>query len=116
MPCCAGLHYVTATAAAGNPVLRYEDAFFRKPATVGAIARHLGLYVGEAEQARIFAAYTADRVRAFGLAPDPLPPERVKAVGDATRYDDVTHIHRTISATSGSANGASILTPRNRRR
>ena len=73
--------------------LRYESRFFDRPETVRDLACYLGLSVAEAEQRRIFETYRTERVRQFGLAIDTLPPERVKPVGDVSRYDVVTQIH-----------------------
>jgi len=85
---------VAAAASKGAPGLRYEDRFFDRPATVAKLAQHLGLTVQPADQARIFDTYATEQVRRFGLALDTLPPDRVKSVGTATSYDEVTQIHR----------------------
>jgi hypothetical protein len=88
------LRRVADSQAAGHPVLRYEDRFFDKPQTVLAVAQHLGITCTEAEAQRIFETYTTERVQAFALALDQLPPGRMK-VGLQTSYDEVTQIHRT---------------------
>jgi len=77
----------------GHPVLRYEDRFFERPVTVGAIAGHIGVALGDAERARIFATYETETVRQFGRRLDSLPPERIKTIEGSTRYDAVTQIH-----------------------
>lgn len=85
---------VAESTAAPHFGLRYEDRFFDKPETVRALARYVGLSVDEAEQTRIFETYATERVRQFGLAIDTLPPERVRPVGEVSRYDVVTQIHQ----------------------
>jgi hypothetical protein len=86
---------VAENAADGHATLRYENRFFERPETVGALADYFGCTVSEAEQTRIFEAYTSERVKQFSQALDTLPAARLKAIGDWTRYDDVTQIHRT---------------------
>lgn len=73
------------------PVLRYEDRFFEKPAAVEWIARHLGVAAAPAIRARIFAAYTTDRVRQFAAGVTALPPERQRG-NESFRFDSVTQI------------------------
>jgi hypothetical protein len=79
--------------AADYPVLRYEDRFFDTPQSVKAIAHYMGIALNDRDVSRIFGTYTTEQVRAFGLALDQLPPERVKT-GLQTSYDEVTQIHR----------------------
>jgi hypothetical protein len=84
-----------ACARAGFPVLRYEDRFFDKPATVGGIARYLGVAVTEATAARLFAAYSTDAVRKLSAGIATLPPERLLG-SHGLRYDrvsQITHAH-----------------------
>ena len=88
------LKRVAESTAEGHLGLRYEDGFFTRPETVGALAAYCGWAVSEAEQTRIFEKYTAERVKQFGLALDTLPQSRVRTIGDWTSYDDVTQIHR----------------------
>jgi hypothetical protein len=83
-----------ACAAAGFPVLRYEDRFFEKPAAVPAIAGYLGLTVTQGEAARIFADYSTDAVRRFAAGVAALPPARVDGQG-GFRFDRLTQITNT---------------------
>lgn len=87
--------HVAWCAAAGHPVLRYEDRFFDQPAALQAVARHLGLRVDDAAMARIFAAYGTEAVRAFAAAVPNLPPERLVNDGRVFLFDRLTQIHRT---------------------
>lgn len=87
--------YAAWCAAAGHPVLRYEDRFFEQPAAVQLIARHLGVAVSEADMARIFAAYRTDAVRALAASVPDLPAERLVSDGRTFQFDRVTQIHRT---------------------
>ena len=88
------LQRVAEASAEGHPGLRYEDGFFSKPETVRALTHYFGWTVDDAEQARIFETYTADRVEQFGRVLDTLPASRVRRIGDWTCFDDVTQIHR----------------------
>ncbi len=88
------LKRVAECTAEGHLGLRYEDSFFNKPETVRALAQYCDCPVSPAEEARIFALYTTERVRQLGLAVDSLPPSRVRTIGNWTRYDGVTQIHR----------------------
>jgi hypothetical protein len=64
--------------------LRYEDGFTEREATVGRVARHLGVTLSKAAQRRIFRALTPDAVRrkiatlqdkgTFGTNPDEFDP------------------------------------------
>lgn len=78
----------------GHPILRYEDGFFRDPATVRAIAAHIGTEVGDDATGGIFARYTTEAVRAFAERVEALPAERVKGDPNVDLYDEVTQIHR----------------------
>jgi hypothetical protein len=82
-------------AAAGHPVLRYEDRFFESPAAVWLVGRHLALPVAAEEAARIFAAYRTEAVRAFAATVAQLPPDRLGGDGKSMVLDRVTQIHRT---------------------
>jgi hypothetical protein len=88
------MNRVAENSAEGHPGLRYEDGFFNKPETVGVLAAYCGYEVSDAEQARIFEAYSSARVQQFGQALDTLPAARLKSIGDWTRFDQVTQIHR----------------------
>ncbi len=82
-------------AAAGHLVLRYEDRFFDDPEAVTRVARHLGLDVAAPAQARIFAAWHTEQVRAFAAAVPGLPPERLVNDGRVFLFDRLTQVHRT---------------------
>ena len=82
-------------AASGHLVLRYEDRFFDDPAAVGRLARHLGLAPDPAAEARIFAAWRTEQVRAFAATVAALPAERVVSDGRVFLFDKLTQIHRT---------------------
>ncbi len=88
------LKRVAENTAEGHLGLRYEDGFFDKPETVRALAQYLGCAVSEADQARIFAAYTSENIKQFSRALDTLPASRLKSIGDWTCFDEVTQIHR----------------------
>lgn len=81
-------------AEAGFPVLRYEDRFFERPATVAALAGCLGLAVSGAAAARIFQSYTTEATRALAAGVTALPPERL-AGGGSMRFDRITQITST---------------------
>jgi hypothetical protein len=81
-------------AAAGHPVLRYEDRFFDAPDAVAALARHLGFKATAADTARIFAAYRTEAVRAFAAGVPMLPATRLVDDGRVFQFDRVTQIHR----------------------
>ena len=88
------LQRVAEGSAAGHPGLRYEDGFFARPETIGALAGYFGWTVDDAAQARIFERYTTERVREFGMQLDTLPAGRLRRIGDWTCFDAVTQIHR----------------------
>jgi hypothetical protein len=75
----------------GHPVLRYEDSFFDRPEAIGILCTILNLEITEATQAKIFARYRTEAVRAFAATLATLPAERVAMVGDFT-MDKVTQI------------------------
>jgi hypothetical protein len=85
----------THCADAGYPVLLYEDRFFDDPATVQAIARHLGVEVSDAVADDIFNRYRTEEVRAFAAEVETLPSERLEGDGKPLLFDRVTHITRT---------------------
>jgi hypothetical protein len=89
----ADCQHVAWCAQAGHPVLRYEDAFFDQPATVRRLAAHLGLAVGGADPARIFAAYRTEAVRDFADGIAGLPQARRGGDGAALLFDQVTQVH-----------------------
>ncbi len=75
----------------GHPVLRYEDSFFDRPEAINILCTILNLEITEATQAKIFARYRTEAVRAFAATLATLPAERVAMVGDFT-MDKVTQI------------------------
>jgi len=82
-------------AAAGCPVLRYEDHYFEEPATVAHLARAIGVEVSAATCARIFDTYRTDAVRAFAAGLEGLPDERRSGSPGNFLHDRVTQIHHT---------------------
>ncbi len=80
-------------AAAGHPVLRYEDDFFTRPETLDAIAARLGVTLRDEIKAAIFAGYQTASVRKFAADVAHLPPGRLDG-NPADLFDRVTHIHR----------------------
>jgi len=87
--------YAAWCGAVGQLVLRYEDRFFDEPEAVARVARHLGLPPDPAAEARIFAAWRTEQVRAFAQSVATLPPERVVSDGRVYLYDRLTQVHRT---------------------
>lgn len=81
-------------AIAGFPVLRYENGFFRDPATVRRIATYIGIEADDATVGTIFDRYATESVRTFAGNLEDLPPEQLKGDFATDRYDDVTQIHR----------------------
>ena len=80
-------------AAAGHPFLRYEDNFFARPETLGAIAARLGVTLPAATGNAIFTRYETASVRDFAADVGKLPAERLDGGADDL-FDRVTHIHR----------------------
>lgn len=70
-------------------LLRFEDGFFDDPATIGAIARALGLQPTEEAAMRIFDRYRTEAVRQFAQA---LQQDHA---GGGTAMDPLTQIHAT---------------------
>ena len=85
----------SACAAAGHPVLRYEDGFFDDPATLRRIAAHLGVTPGAAVLDAIFARWRTDAVRARAAAVPTLPPEQRSPDGAPVMLERRTLVTRT---------------------
>jgi hypothetical protein len=79
-------------AAAGYPLLRYEDRFFERPEAVAFLARALGLDLAPGLIAGIFERYRTEAVRSFARTIQDMPDERVTMVGKS-KMERVTQIH-----------------------
>ena len=78
----------------GHLTLRYEDHFYKDPATVLHLANGLGIDVAPDVRQAIFDRYRTDTVRAFARTVADLPPDRL-VVNPVTMNDALTQIHAT---------------------
>jgi hypothetical protein len=78
-------------ASPGHALLRYEDRFFEDQASVGLVAKALGVRLAPAAIEAIFVRYRTEAVRSFAQRLAELPPERLTMVG-AFVMDTVTQI------------------------
>ncbi len=82
-----------ALAAAGHPLLRYEDRFFDASLTVAKLGAILGLHLPPPLMESIFTRYQTEAVRTFAQALGDLPPQRVTRFGSSHLLDQLTQIH-----------------------
>jgi hypothetical protein len=80
-------------AAAGHPVLRYEDRFFEGQQALPGLAQALNLTVAPAVIAAIAERYTSEAVRAFARDLAGLSSDRLLTVAPGHLMDRVTQIH-----------------------